>query len=387
MSSVRLPGSVYQRSSDRWAAVTSPEFDPEAGRRRRVSLGTFETREDALEALVRFRDDRVSVDVGRQRLGDYLARWLELVESQVETGVLARRTASGYREAVQLHVDPAIGHVRLGDLNHLTVYDWLTSLRVVKGLSDQTVLRVYRTLHRALADAPLDRNLAALPKHMRPVVRSKKEIIRPTVDEIRAFLAHASGCEQGERLSPLFRLAAVSGMRRGELMGVSWSDVDFSAATVSVVRSVGADRGELFVKEPKSAAGRRLVGIDDETISVLRSHRVRQSEDRLKTGSQWVDLPLGLDLVFRGRDGDVLSPQRVSRSFTNEWVHAGLRSGVTLHSLRHSMASHLVAAGFPLTEVAARMGHSVEVLMRTYARSIDPKAREERMVEAVSAMF
>jgi hypothetical protein len=87
MSSVRVPGSVYRRESGRWAAVTSPVFDPEAGRRRRISLGTFETREDALGALAGFRDDRMRVDVGRQRLGEYLARWLELVRSQVEVGI------------------------------------------------------------------------------------------------------------------------------------------------------------------------------------------------------------------------------------------------------------------------------------------------------------
>lgn len=388
MSSVRVPGSVYRRESGRWAAVTSPVFDPAEGRRRRISLGTYETREDALDALAGFRDDRMQVDVGRQRLGEYLVRWLVLVDSQVEVGHLARRTASGYEEAVRIHLAPALGHVRLGDLNHLVVHDWLTSLRRLKGLSDQTVVRLYRTLHRALADAPLDRNPAALPKHMRPVVREKKTIIRPTAGEIGEFLDHTARCEGSVYKYPLFRLAAVSGMRRGELVGLAWPDVDLHEGTVSVRRSLGIDGGEVFVKAPKSLAGVRLVGLDPQTVEVLRSHRVRLAEDRLRAAGGYEAHPLDLDLVFRvGPDGGLLRPDRVSRAFTQEWAHAGLREGVTLHSLRHSMASMLVAEGFPLTEVAGRLGHSVEVLQRTYARDLDPVNREERMVEAVTALF
>ncbi len=387
MSSIRVPGSVYRRDSGRWAVLSPPMFDSEVGRRRRISLGTFETREKAIEALARFRDDRVSVEVGRQRLDEYLARWLELVESQVDAGHLARRTSGGYREAVQLHISPALGHHRLGDINHLVVHDWLTSLRRVTGLADQTVLRLYRTLHRALADAPLDRNPAALPRHLRPVVRSRREIVRPTVGDVRAFLEHTADCDRVALLHPLYRLAAASGMRRGELVGVAWPDVDLDSGTVDVVRSIGVDGGELFTKDPKSAAGRRLIGLDKASIDVMRSHRVRQVEQRLQVGDAYEDRPFDLDLAFRTEDGGVLNPHRVSKAFTSEWAHAGLREGVTLHSLRHSMASLLVTEGIPVAEVAARMGHNIETLMRVYSRSLDPTAREQRMVEAISGRF
>lgn len=265
MSSVRMPGSVYQRPSGRWAAVTPALFDRQSGRRRRISLGTHETRQDALEALAAFQADRKTSHLGRQRLGHYLDRWLELVESQVEVGHLARRTASGYREAVHLHIVPALGHLRLDELNHLVVHDWLTSLRRVKGLSDQTVVRLYRTLHRAMADAPVDRNPVRLPKHMRPVVRSKKRIVRPTAEEIREYLTHTESCGRSEYMYPAFRLAALSGMRRGELIGLAWPGVDLDGSRIGVLRSLGIDAGEVFVKAPKSEAGKRLVGLDPET--------------------------------------------------------------------------------------------------------------------------
>ena len=388
MSSIRVPGSVYRRASGRWAAVTPPVFDSNVGQRRRISLGTFESREDALEALTAFQGDRRTAEIGRQRLGEYLTRWLELVESQVAVGHIGRRTATGYEQAVRLHISPAMGHLRLDELNHLVVSDWLTSLRVGKGLSDQTVVRLYRTLHRAIADAPLNRNSVALPLHMRPVVRSRREIVRPTVDDIRFLLAHTESCDWSKYTHPLFRLAAVSGMRCGELAGVTWSDVDLDVGTLHVERSLGVDGGVVFAKTPKSAAGRRLIGLDADTVAVLRSHRTRLAADRLSTGEEYEVEPLGLDLIFRaGPDGSLLRPDYVSRYFVGEWKHAGLDPGVTLHSLRHTMASLLVAEGYTIVEVAAHMGHTPEVLQRVYARDLHPELREARVAETVAAHF
>jgi integrase len=313
---------------------------------------------------------------------------LVLVESQVEVGHLARRTASGYEEALRLHVVPALGHLRVEDVNHLVIHDWLTSLRRAKGLSDQTVLRVYRTLHRAMADAPLDRNPAALPKHLRPVVRVRREVVRPSPGEIGRFLAHTEHCEQSEYVHPLWRLAVVSGMRRGELAGITWSDVDLDGGSLRVERSLGVDGGVVFAKVPKSAVGRRLIGLDAETVSLLRSHRARLAEDRLRAGEGYEDEPLGLDLVFRvGSDGDLIRPDLISRMFTREWAHAELTEGVSLHSLRHSLASLLVAEGYTIVEVAAHMGHTPEVLQRVYARDLDPEVREARVAETVAAHF
>ena len=389
MSHVRVPGSVYRRSSGRWAATTAPVFDQERGVRRRISLGTFETESEAVEALSRFHartSPASEVEAGRMRVADYLSDWLNLVASQADVGHLARRTLSGYEEAVRVHISPGLGHLRVDDLNHLVVHGWLSSLREAKGLSDRSVVRLYRVFHRAMADAPLQFNPAALPKHLRPVVRSKRDIVRPAPDQIRRFLDHVEECDRSEYLFPLWRLAAMSGMRRGELAGVAWPDVDLDCGTIHLERSLGVDGGEVFSKAPKSVAGERAIGLDPETTAVLRSHRTRLVADRLAGGDSYDVEPLGLDLVFRARpDGGLVRPDYISGYFTKEWAHAGLQAGVTLHSLRHSVASMLVGAGLSLVEVAAHMGHSVEVLQRVYARDLDPEAREKRVVDVITA--
>jgi len=391
MSRVRIPGSVYQRSSGRWAALSAPVFDERRGVRRRISLGTFPSESDGLEALKAFRAERSSssiLNLGRMSVADYLTDWLGLVRSQYEVGHLARRTVGGYEEAVRLHIAPGLGHICVGDLNHLVVHGLLSSLREAKGLSDRSVLKLYRVFHRAMADAPLPTNPAALPKHLRPVVRSKRDIVRPTPDQIGQFLDHVEDCDRSEYLYPLWRLAAVSGMRRGELAGVTWSDVDFDGGSLQVERSLGVDGGVVFAKTPKSDAGRRLIGLDGDTVAVLRSHRTRLAAERLATGEGYEFEPLGLDLIFRaGRDGSLLRPDYVSRYFVGEWKHAGLDPGVTLHSLRHTMASLLVAEGYTIVEVAAHMGHTPEVLQRVYARDLDPEVREARVAETVAAHF
>ncbi len=158
MSRVRVPGSVYRRSNGRWTALTPRVFEGSSVVRRRLSLGAFDTESAATEALKAFHVERSSssnLNFGRMSVADYLSDWLGLVRSQFEAGHLARRTMSGYEEAVRIHISPGLGHIRVADLNHLVVHGWLISLREAKGLSDRSVVKLYRVFHRAMADAQL----------------------------------------------------------------------------------------------------------------------------------------------------------------------------------------------------------------------------------------
>jgi integrase len=247
MARMNIPGSVYRRNNGKYQAVAPEVYDPKKGKRRRPGLGTYDTKRDAKEALVRFHDERLNAgtyltgaDLRNRKLGSWLDEWLVLIEDQKRSGKLGVRTVSGYRSAVELHIRPALGHVRIGDLHHLVVHRWLVSVGEDKGLSDRTVQRLYRTLHRALSDAPLPENPAALPKHLRPTVRDAKEVYRPTPDEIRAFLAHTADCRKSQYLATLWRVAAVTGARRGELVAVEWADVDLDSGQVGGSKQIRA---------------------------------------------------------------------------------------------------------------------------------------------------
>ena len=263
MTRINMPGSVYRRDNGKFQAVRPEVYDPIKGRRRRPALGTYDTMRQAKEALVRFHEERsnsgtylTAVDLHNTRLSNWLDEWLVLIEGQQRSGKLGVRTVSGYRTAVELHIRPALGHVRIGDLNHLVVHRWLISLGENKGLSDRTVQRLYMTLHRALSDAPLPKNLAALPKHLRPTVRDARSVYRPMPDEIKVFLAHTSEFPKSEYLSTLWRVATVTGARRGELVAIEWGDLDFDSGQLQITKSIGYEGSDLFVKSTKNEGTR-----------------------------------------------------------------------------------------------------------------------------------
>jgi len=263
MVRMNIPGTVYRRPNGKFQALGPFVHDPTQGKWVRPNLGVHDTEDEANDALLRFHDEKnaggsvlTALDVRSTLVRQYLKEWLTLVQGQVESGQLARRTATGYESAIRLHIAPALGHLKVADLNHLVIHRWLVTLGQDKGLADRTILRIYRTLHRAMADSPLPENPAMLPKHLRPRVRKEKRTYRPTVDEIRCFLVHVGGCRVSTYLGPMWRLAAATGMRRGELVAVTWSDIDFDLGRLQVDRMIGMDSDDVFVKGPKSDAGR-----------------------------------------------------------------------------------------------------------------------------------
>lgn len=206
-------------------------------------------------------------------------------------------------------------------------------------------------------------------------MRTRRQVARPTVEEVTTFLAHVSACGRigGRQLHGLWRLAATTGLRRGELCGLAWEDIDLDLGLLTVSRSIGVDRGEVFVKEPKSAASRRTIGLDTETVRVLRAIRPTHEE---------VSWP-----VFRDPDGSPLHPDSATWRFKAEWRHAALSAGVTLHGLRHSHGSALLLAGMPVTQVAAGLGHDPQVLMSIYAGELDSARRQRAMADVAQSIY
>jgi len=182
-----------------------------------------------------------------------------------------------------------------------------------------------------------------------------------SADEIRSFLAHVSD----DRLSALWTLAAMTGMRRGELLGVTWADIDLDAARVAVVRSLLSVDYHLHASDTKSGKA-RVIDIDPLTVTALRSHRARQNEERLAIGAAYQDE----NLVFAREDGLPLHPEQVTRWFRRHVAAAGLPQ-IRLHDLRHTHASLLVQAGVHPKIVQERLGHySSAFTMDTYAHAL-----------------
>jgi len=178
-------------------------------------------------------------------------------------------------------------------------------------------------------------------------------------EQLRTFLGHV----RGDRLYAAWLLFATTGMRRGEIAGLRWPDVDLDAGRVSPRRPRVVVSYEVLVSEPKTAKGRRSIALDPVTLAALREHRLRQLEDRLAVGPRWQDS----GLVFTWPDGRPLHPERFSRWFEQHARAAGLPK-IRLHDGRHSYATAALAAGVPAKVVSVRLGHAnIAITMDTYS--------------------
>ncbi len=179
-----------------------------------------------------------------------------------------------------------------------------------------------------------------------------------TPSELRRFLGHV----EHDRLFALWRVAATTGMRRGELLGLQWADVDLDAATLRIERQlhpagVGARFGT-----PKSKRGLRTIALDAGTVQALREHRDRQLLEQALAGDAYEHG----DLVFCNELGRWIRPEWLTRAFPALRKAAGVPVG-SLHALRHTSATLALTAGVPLHVVAARLGDHPQTLLTTYA--------------------
>lgn len=316
------------------------------GKRKQVTRGGFATKGDALSAL-REQADRLrgsEPGAGRQTVAAYLEDWLD--------GKRALRLSSraAYCSHLDLYLRPVLGHLRLGELRAQHVDQLLALLLEERGVSAATARRVHATLRGALNSAVKRRLIPynpALQVELPAEARSRAAVWSP--DEVGRFL----DAVEDEPLGRLYLLIVMTGLRRGEAIGLQWQDVDLDSGSLHVRQQVVGVGGTTHVGPPKTRAGVRTVPLDGATVLCLKKHRALQAEERSCAGASWRDT----GHVFVAEDGSVLRPERVSRVFRVYLRRAGLPP-IRLHDLRHTSASLALGAGVSLKVVSDRLGHS-----------------------------
>lgn len=358
-------GSIYQRSDSRWVASITLES---GGRKRKYFYG--KTRKEVQEQLKKALHEQQQGKLAtgpKQTVGQYFNRWLE----EVHRPTLRISTYTKYRSLLSKHVLPEIGHVQLSKLT-LEQVQALYARKLKEGFAPSTIHAFHDLIHRGLDQAVrwklIGENVSenvSLPR-----VR-KQEIQTLTSKQARQLLDTA----KGHLLETLLAVALATGMRRGELLGLRWQDIDFDTMSLQVCRTVGFGKGRKYVvNEPKTASGRRRIILPQFAVDALKQHRIQQLERRLQVGGAWVDC----DLVFCDAVGDYFPLSSLEHFFQVLLKQAGLPH-MRFHDLRHSAATMLLTMGVHPKVVQELLGHSqISMTMDTYSHVL-PSMQQEAM--------
>jgi integrase len=358
-------GHLRRRSAGSWEIKY--DIDREEGDRHTVYRSFKGTRREAAAELARLLArvaDGAHTEPNKLTVGQYVR---SRIEQWVTAGVIGPKTSERYRGLAEMQIIPHLGNKLLQRLTPRDVEWWHTALQSAgrhdgKGgsVSARTIGHAHRVLSKALRDAV---------KH-ELVVRSATSVQPPpkvAAEEIHilsaAQVAELPALLDGHPYAAPTLVALFTGVRRGELLALRWGNVDLDAKIIRVRESLEETKGGLRFKPPKSKAGIRDITLPGVVVGALHSQRKLLLERRLVLGQGKLT---DTDLVFPAWDG---SPQHPN-SFSSIWVRVLKAHGVkvSLHALRHTHASQLIAAGVDVVTISKRLGHaSANVTLSVYA--------------------
>ncbi len=300
--------------------------------------------------------------------------WLPAIKTTIR-----KTTYLSYESHLRHHICPYVGHVRIDKIDGAKLNE-LYGILLERGrmdgtpLSPATVRRVHTTLHRAFRDAVrwglITRNPATSADPPKLRANGRFEFSTWSAAELRHFLQFV----REDDLYPLWLLLATTGMRRGEVLGLRWCDVDLGRGEVAVRQTVVSHHHAIAISEPKTSRGRRVVALDDHTVYVLHRFKAvscRGSDDAL---------------LFSYSTGTPLNPSDISKWFVKLSHAAGLKR-IRLHDLRHTHATLALQAGVHPKIVSERLGHStIAFTLDVYSHAI-PHLQREAAQDVAALVF
>ncbi|MFD3038364.1 tyrosine-type recombinase/integrase [Mycolicibacterium senegalense] len=359
-------GNVRQRADGRWEGSVS-YVDPVTDRRRR----TYVYGKTAAEARRELKKVRQRIEGGKpaKDAPDTVASWLKRWrESSLAASDRKATTKSLYGSLSRKHLEgAAIGGKRLDRLKPSDIEALIVELRGNK-LADSTVRQVYTVLRQALDVAVRDGLLASNPaaKVKRPGVARQEARYLPAADVARLLDA-----ARGLRYYTAVLVMASTGLRRGEVAGLLWSDVDLEKGELTVRHTLSRVDGALVLTEPKTDRSRRRVPLHAGVVTALKGWRTQQLQERLAAGDQWTDT----GVVFATELGTMVDPRNLLRTVELAAAKAGIEN-VGAHTMRHSAAVAWLESGVHIKAAADLLGHSsISITGDLYGHTSDDTAR------------
>lgn len=347
-------GTIYKRSDGKWAGQVTVGRNVNGSPKRRAVYG--KSRKEVADKIAEILSDI--------KAGDYiepnkitLSEWLDTWMEEYKTVSIKATTYDSYATNIRVHIKPTIGYVRLSELSVSNIQGLINSLHR-QGKSSALIRKIKNILKGALDQAIMNglisRNVTQgvmLPKHV------QKEIRWFTIEEERRFLSAA----KKSRFEVAFKLDLVSGLRLGELIGLSWDCVDFNKGMLTIKQTIvrvksREEKGKnLYLISPttKTDKSRRIVPIPKSAVTMLKEHKKKQDAEKKLAGELYDDN----NLVFCTALGNRLIPRNVGRAFTGIAKKAGIE-GASVHSLRHTYATRLFENGVAAKTVSELLGHT-----------------------------
>ena len=370
-----MRGSIIKRSKGSWTIIINLGRDPATAKRKQqwVTIrGTKKQAETRLAELLNQMDTGGFIKPTKETFGSFLQRYLD---DYISTQIRAT-TLEAYQQRGK-HLIDGLGHIPVSELREEHIHKYYREKS--KTLSPGTLIKHHNLLRSALSQGVIWRTLTRnVAEAVKPPKVSRKEMRALTGPEVHRML---EACEDSAWHS-IFHTLTWTGLRRSELLGLRWKDVDLILASLRVVQSVQRlNTREFIVQEPKTASGRRTIALSPASCLVLREHREKQEADATLLGRQLAED----DLVFSHPDGSPRDPSTLTLAFRRLTRRVGL-DGVRLHDLRHTMASLYLEQGVNPKTVAERLGHaSVTITLDLYSHCL-PGVQEAAAVQFDTAM-
>lgn len=315
-----------------------------------------------------------------------VAKWLEIWINEYVTSSVKPLTLAAYKSQIRTNITPVLGKIKLSVLNATQIQKFYNDLTRVNGLSAKTVKNVHGILHKALQKAVELRYIGFNPADACTLPRIEKKEIQPLTEaEMKAFLATIS---EGERLKDLFTVALFTGMREGEICGLSWDCIDFENGTIMVRQQLQREvirGGSFYIASTKNDKSRKITPAPFIMV-LLKEVKRMQAENRLKAGRAWANK---WNLVFVDEIGNHMYPDTVLGRFKRVAARIG-KPEARFHDLRHTYAVTALQEGDDIKTVQANLGHAtVSFTLDVYGHvsekmKNDSAARMENFIKSIA---
>ncbi|WP_037684485.1 site-specific integrase [Streptomyces griseus] len=390
-------GTVYQRKDGRWEAAGYILTTNGTRKRTRVYGATRKEAVDRLTERMAASNRGLPAPAADCTVGVYLQHWLD----NIAVHQLRETTHTRYHATVRLYITPALGRKKLGRLTAKDVRTFLNQLRNTcqcctrgldhqgvcctagaccgKQLSPLTIIYVHSVLKSALQHAVREDELPRNVARNVPAGTPRPKRTEPlTAAEARQLLQTA----EGHRLHAMFELALRTGLRKGELLGLRWTDFDLDSGTVSIRRTLQRTTSHGLTTLPtKTTNSERRIALPTECLRSLQDHRQRQARERERAGDGWLET----GYVFTTSNGRPIDPTNLTRTFSTLLRDAGLRR-IRFHDLRHTAATLLLEQGVELVVIKELLGHAHIGVTATVYTHVRPRLQHQAINTLTNAL-